>query len=186
MTRKAVFGILVSAAQAVRVAERLKAAGFTGNDISVLLPDEAGSRDFASEKNTMAPAGAATGAGAGGIFGGGLGWLAGIGCLAIPGLGPFIAAGPIMAALGGAAVGAALGGLTGALVGMGIPELEAEKYQSKIRDGNILVSVHTDDSAQHDQAKTILEQEGACDVASAGQASVSRECTSEPAINNSL
>lgn len=178
------FGILVSAAQAVRVAERLKAAGFTGSDISVLLPHEADSQDFTAEKNTKAPEGAATGASAGGILGGGLGWLAGIGCLAIPGLGPFIATGPFLAVLGGAALGAAVGGLGGALVGMGIPELEAEKYESGIRDGNVLVSVHTGDGAQHDRAKAILEQEGARDVASAAEASVTREHTATPA--NSL
>src|ERR1700740_2071802 len=122
---KAVFAILSNEAQAIRVADALKADGFSSNDISVLCPDKAGTKDFAHEQHTKAPEGAAAGAGTGGVLGGALGWLVGIGALAIPGLGPFIAAGPIMAALSGAAAGAALGGLTGALIGMGIPEYEA-------------------------------------------------------------
>src|SRR4030095_13155260 len=116
------------------------------NDISVLFPDKSGTRDFAHEQNTKAPEGAAAGAGTGGILGGALGWLVGIGTLAIPGLGPFIAAGPIMAALSGAAAGAALGGITGALLRMGIPEYEAQRYEGKLKEGNILISVHTKDS----------------------------------------
>src|SRR5205807_9076492 len=114
------------------------------NDISVLLPDKTGTRDFAHEKGTKAPEGAVTGAGTGGILGGALGWLAGIGAIAIPGLGPFIAAGPIMAALSGAAIGASAGGILGTLVGMGIPEYEAKRYESKIREGRILLSVHSE------------------------------------------
>ena len=137
MADKAVFGIAKSVAQAERIADGLKAAGFSGDDISVLFPDKEGTRDFAHEQHTKAPEGAATGAGTGGVLGGALGWLVGIGSLAIPGVGPFIAAGPIMAALAGAAVGAAAGGLAGALVGLGIPEYEAKRYEGKIREGNI-------------------------------------------------
>src|ERR1700674_5188902 len=127
--KKAVFGIAKSETQAVTIANRLKAAGFSENDISVLFPDKGGSRDFAHEQHTKAPEGAATGAGSGAVLGGALGWLVGIGALAIPGVGPFIAAGPIMAALAGIGVGAAAGGLTGALIGMGIPEYEAKRYE---------------------------------------------------------
>jgi hypothetical protein len=172
MAEKAVFGIASNAAQAERIALALQAAGFTGNDISVLFPDKDGTRDFAHEKNTKAPEGAATGASTGGLLGGGLGWLVGIGSLAIPGLGAFVAAGPIMAALSGAAVGATVGGLTGALVGMGIPEVEAKRYEGKVRDGNILISVHTDDGEQRRLAKEIFEREGAHDISSSGESSV--------------
>lgn len=171
MSTKAVFGIVPTEAAAEQIAVNLKAAGFRADDISVLFPDKNATRDFAHEKNTKAPEGAATGAGTGGVLGGGLGWLVGIGSLAIPGLGPFIAAGPIMAALGGAAIGAAVGGLTGALVGMGIPELEAKQYESKIREGNILVSVHTEDGDFRDRAKEILKRGGAHDISSTGEAS---------------
>src|SRR5207248_4928627 len=121
------------------------------------------------------PEGAATGAGAGGVLGGALGWLVGIGSLAIPGLGPFIAAGPIMAALGGAAVGAATGGLIGALVGMGVPEYEAKRYESKMREGRILFSVHSENSDETKRAKEIFERAGAEDIATAGEESVKRE-----------
>src|SRR3954452_10212402 len=124
MSNKAVFCIARSETQTCRIVDDLKSAGFSNNDISVLFPDKGGTRDFAHEKNTKAPEGAAAGAGTGGVLGGALGWLAGIGALAIPGIGPFVAAGPIMAALSGAAVGAAAGGLVGTLVGMGIPEYE--------------------------------------------------------------
>src|SRR6202021_3028235 len=123
----AVFGIYPNRTSAENAVEALKAANFRNSDISVLLPEGAGTKDFAHEKNTKAPEGATTGAGTGALLGGGLGWLLGIGALAIPGLGPFIAAGPIMAALAGAGVGGAVGGLTGALIGMGIPEYEAKR-----------------------------------------------------------
>ncbi|MES2641929.1 MAG: DUF3341 domain-containing protein [Myxococcota bacterium] len=161
---KAVFCIASSEYQASRIVGDLKAAGFIDNDISALFPDKAGSRDFAHENNTKAPEGAATGAGAGGVVGGTLGLLAGIGALAIPGIGPFIAAGPIMAALSGAAVGAAVGGITGALVGLGIPELEAKVYEGKIRGGNILISVHATDGDEEKVAKEIFERAGATDI----------------------
>ncbi|MCE3225375.1 MAG: hypothetical protein K0S58_3555 [Nitrospira sp.] len=135
----AVFGIATTYSQAEVIVEALEGAGFANNDISVLLPDQEGTRDFAHEKNTKAPEGAITGAGTGGVVGGVFGWLVGIGSLVIPGVGPFVAAGPIMAALSGAAVGSAVGGLTGALVGMGIPEYEAKRYEGRLRNGNILM-----------------------------------------------
>src|SRR3954470_14130408 len=146
MAAKSVFCLTQDEGQACRIVDDLRAAGFSNDDISVLLPDKAGTRDFALEKGTKAPEGALTGAGTGGVVGGALGWLAGIGLLAIPGLGPFIAAGPIMAALAGVGVGGALGGVTGALVGMGIPEYEAKRYEGRITKGGILLSVHSDNS----------------------------------------
>src|SRR3954454_20994002 len=146
MASKSVFCLALDEGQAIRIVDSLKNAGFTNNDISVLLPDKSSTREFAHEKGTKAPEGAATGAGTGGVLGGALGWLAGIGALAIPGIGPFVAAGPIMAALSGAAVGAAAGGLVGTLVGMGIPEYEAKRYEARIREGRILISVHSENS----------------------------------------
>jgi hypothetical protein len=169
---KAVFGIARSESQAVAIVERLRAAGFSNNDISVLFPDRAGTKDFAHEQHTKAPEGAATGAGTGGVLGGALGWLVGIGALAIPGLGPFIAAGPIMAALSGAAAGAALGGLTGALIGLGIPEYEAKRYEGKIKEGNVLISVHAENSTERDRARTIFEEAGAEDISYTEEARV--------------
>ena len=167
----AVFGIYPNRTSVERAVEAFKAAGFRNIDISVLFPENEGTKDFAHEKNTKAPEGATTGAGTGAVVGGTLGWLAGIGALAIPGLGPFIAAGPIMAALAGAGVGGALGGLTGALVGMGIPEYEAKRYEGRVKDGGILLSVHSDNSDWTKRGKEILEQTGAQDIASAGEAS---------------
>jgi len=169
---KAVFCITHTETQAIAIVDRLRAAGFSRNDISVLFPDKTGTKDFAHEQHTKAPEGAATGAGTGGVLGGAFGWLVGIGALAIPGLGPFIAAGPILAALSGAAAGAALGGITGALIGMGIPEYEAKRYEGKIKEGNILISVHTEDSTERDRAKTIFEQAGAEDISYTEEARV--------------
>jgi len=169
---QAVFCLARTEAQAIRIVNQLKAAGFSHNDISVLFPDKAGTRDFAHEQHTKAPEGAAAGAGTGGVLGGTLGWLVGIGALAIPGLGPFIAAGPIMAALSGAAAGAALGGLTGALIGLGIPEYEAKRYEGKVKEGNLLISVHTEDSTERARARQIFEQEGAEDIADTAEAHV--------------
>ena len=169
---KAVIAIAKSEDQAVRIVEQLKAAGFSNNDVSVLLPDRAGSRDFAHEHHTKAPEGAATGAVVGGLAAGALGWLVGIGSLAIPGVGPLIAAGPIMAALSGAAAGGAVGGIAGALVGLGIPEYEAKQYEGKVKNGNILISVHTDDSKQRQVAKEIFERAHAEDFSSTGEARV--------------
>jgi len=165
----AVFCIVGTDAQAERIVGDLKTAGFSNNDISALFPDKGSTRDFAHEQKTKAPEGAATGAVTGGLLGGTLGWLAGIGALAIPGVGPFIAAGPIVAALSGAAVGGTVGGLTGALIGMGIPEFEAKRYEGKVRDGRILMSVHTEDRDQRSRAKEIFERHGAEDISSAGE-----------------
>jgi hypothetical protein len=169
---RAVICIAKSEEQATRIVDDLKAAGFSNNDVTVLLPDRAGSRDFAHEHHTKAPEGAATGAVAGGVTAGVLGWLVGIGTLAIPGVGPLIAAGPIMAALGGVAAGGAVDGLAGALVGFGIPEYEAKQYEGKIKNGNILISVHADDSRQRKIAKEIFDNDHATDVASTGEARV--------------
>src|SRR5262245_52165673 len=169
---KAVFCIAKDYPQAILITNQLKAAGFSGNDISVLMPNKEGTRDFAHEHNTKAPEGAAAGAGVGGAIGGTLGWLAGIGAIAIPGLGPFIAAGPIMAALSGAAVGAAVGGLSGALVGLGIPEFEAKRYEGKIKGGNIFISVHSESAAETSRAKEIFEKAGAQDISTSSEASV--------------
>lgn len=161
---KSVFCVAPSETVANAIVSRLKAGPFADNDISVLFPDKSTTRDFAHEMNTKAPEGALTGAGAGGVIGGTIGLLAGIGLLAIPGLGPFIAAGPIMASLSGIAAGAAIGGITGALIGMGIPEIEAKRYEDKVKDGNILIAVHAEDSEQVDLAKEIFESEHATDI----------------------
>jgi hypothetical protein len=169
---KAVFGIATSEVQATRIVNALKEAGFSNDDVSVLLPDRAGSRDFAHEHHTKAPEGAAAGAVAGGVMAGVLGWLVGIGTIAIPGVGPLIAAGPIMAALTGAAAGGAVGTLTGALVGLGIPEFEAKQYEGKVKNGNILISVHTEDSKERSVAKEIFERAHAEDVSYTGEARV--------------
>jgi hypothetical protein len=170
---KSVFAITQSQEQAGLIVQRLKEVGFTTNDISVLMPDKSGTRDFAHEKNTKLPEGAATGAGAGGVVGGALGLLAGIGALAIPGVGPLIAAGPIMATLSGAAVGAAVGGLTGAFIGMGIPELEAKRYEGKIRSGGILMAVHVENSDEEEKARTVFENHGCDEISSASESKVS-------------
>ena len=166
----AVFGIYPSITSVEIGVDELKSAGFRNTDISVLFPESSGSRDFAHEKNTKAPEGATTGAGTGVVLGGALGWLMGIGALAIPGLGPFIAAGPIMAALAGAGVGGTVGGIAGALIGMGIPEYEAKRYEGRVKDGGILLSVHSDNSDWTKRAKEILKRTGAQDIASTGEA----------------
>src|SRR5687767_982890 len=171
---KTVIGIVDTETQADRVVASLQGSGFPGNDISVLLPDRSGTRDFAHEHNTKAPEGAVAGAAGGGVLGGTIGLLAGIGAIAIPGLGPFIAAGPLMAALSGAAVGAGVGGITGALIGLGIPEIEAKKYEGKLKGGNILVAVSVATSEQVNRAKEILRREGADDISSTTEASVPR------------
>ena len=169
---KAVFCIAKSTEQAELIVSDLKTAVFSSSDISVLFPDKNSTRDFAHEKHTKAPEGAAIGGAVGIGTGAVLGWLAGIGSLAIPGVGPFIAAGPIMAALGGAAIGAATGGISGALIGLGIPEFEAKRYEGKIKGGNALISVHTENSEAIEQAKEIFEQANAEDISSTEEASV--------------
>jgi hypothetical protein len=153
--------------------DSLLAAGYTAQDISVLMPDSDSSREFAHEKNTKAPEGTTTGVVSGGAIGGTLGLLAGIGALAIPGLGPFIAAGPIMGALAGVGAGGAVGGFIGALIGMGIPEYEAKRYEGLVKDGGVLLSVHCDSSDEVSRAKDILKQTGATDVSSAGEKAAS-------------
>ncbi|MHB8970765.1 MAG: hypothetical protein ACYC3X_07380 [Pirellulaceae bacterium] len=158
-----------TASQTETIVRNLKAAGFSSNDISVLMADKGGTKDFAHEHNTKAPEGTAAGAGTGAVLGGTLGWLAGIGALAIPGLGPFIAAGPIMAALSGAAIGGTVGGLTGALIGMGIPEIEAKRYEGQVKSGSSLISVQSDDIQETNRAKEIFEQGGAKDFTTAGE-----------------
>ncbi len=170
--KTAVFGIFSSAAQAERAVDALVAERFSNSDVSVLLPDNQTTRDFAHEKHTKAPEGTTTGVAAGGTIGGTLGLLAGIGALAIPGVGPFIAAGPIMGALAGLGVGGAVGGLVGALVGMGIPEFEAKRYEGRVKDGGVLLSVHCGTSAEIDRAKDVLKRTGAEDISSAGESGV--------------
>jgi hypothetical protein len=165
----AVFGIYPTYADVEEGVEALKAAGFRNTDISILMPENVGTKDLAHEKNTKAPEGAAAGGGTGLVVGGALGWLVGIGALAIPGVGPLIAAGPIMAALAGIGVGTAVGGLTGGLIGMGIPEYEAKRYEGRVREGGILLSVHSDSSEWTKKAKEILESTGAQDVSSTGE-----------------
>jgi hypothetical protein len=166
----AVFCTVKSTRQANQIVTRLKDAGFSNNDISVLMSDKEETKNFAREEETKAPEGAAAGAGAGAVVGGGLGWLAGIGALAIPGIGPVIAAGPIMAALSGAAIGGAVGGLTGALIGLGIPEEEAPRYESKVKGGNALISVHSENPEETRRAQEIFETAGAEDVMASSEA----------------
>lgn len=170
--KKAVMCIVPTRVQAETIVGQLQQVGFAASDISVLFPDQQGTKDFAHEHNTKAPEGAIAGVGAGGVVGGTIGLLAGLGALAIPGLGPFIAAGPLLAALSGAAAGATVGGVTGALVGMGIPEIEAKKYEGKLRSGNLLVAVHTENSDQQKRAEQVYKTASANDVFSQTEASV--------------
>ena len=176
----AVFGIYNRRANLDTAVDRLKSAGYRNTDISVLFAENAGTKDFAHEKGTKAPEGAAAGAGTGAVIGGTLGWLAGIGALAIPGLGPFIAAGPIMGALSGVGVGGAVGGVAGALVGAGMPEYEAKRYEGRIKNGGALLSVHCDNSDWTKRAKTILEETGAEDISSSSEASADFEKSDKP------
>jgi len=182
----AVFGIYTNQAAVEEAVEALKANGYRNTDISVLFSDNVGTKDFAHEKHTKAPEGATTGAGSGVIIGGALGWLTGIGALAIPGLGPFIAAGPIMAALAGAGVGATVGGFIGALVGMGIPEYEAKRYEGRVKSGGILLSVHCDSSQWTKKAKEILEDTGAEDISSAGESGADFSKSDRPMPRSSV
>ena len=179
MAKKAVFCIAGNTSQANDIVERLRTAGFACEDISVLLPDKSGNADLAHKKATKAPEGATVGASSGAVLGGALGWLAGIGALAIPGLGPFIAAGPILAALSGAAVGGTVGGITGGLVGLGIPEFEAKKYEGKLREGNVLIAVHSENHDQVKRAKQIFEESDARDISTSSESSVKSERKAE-------
>lgn len=165
----AVFGIYRDRVDVEQAVDALRAGGFRSTDISVLFPENVGTKDFAHEKATKAPEGTATGAGTGAVIGGTLGWLAGIGALAIPGVGPLIAAGPIVAALTGVGVGGTIGGISGALIGMGIPEYEAKRYEGRVKEGGILLSVHSDNSDWTRKAKDILERTGADDVSSTSE-----------------
>lgn len=167
----AVFGIFESRIDIENCVDRLKIAGFNSTDISVLLPDSHGNQNFAHEKGTKAPEGVSTGATGGLALGGVLGWLAGVGALAIPGVGPLVAAGPILAAITGAGVGGALGGITGGLIGMGIPEYEAKRYETFVKDGGFLMSVHVADSAWAKKAKEIMEENGGAGIATASEKS---------------
>jgi len=176
----AVFGIYRDRTSVENAVDVLRQENFRNTDISVLFPENQGTKDFAHEKNTKAPEGAATGAGSGAVIGGTLGWLTGIGALAIPGVGPFIAAGPIVAALAGVGVGGAIGGIAGALIGLGIPEYEAKRYEGRINEGGILLSVHCDDSNWTKRAKEILERTGAQDVSSSGEANADFQKTDKP------
>jgi hypothetical protein len=169
----AVFGIYATATNAEMAVDRLVAAGYSNEDVSVLMTDAYTSREFAHEKNTKAPEGTAVGVTTGGLIGGTLGLMAGIGALVIPGVGPLIAAGPIMAALAGLGVGGAVGGVVGALAGMGIPEYEAKRYEGRVKDGGVLLSVHCETSGEIQRAKEILKSSGAEDISSAGEKSVS-------------
>jgi hypothetical protein len=176
----AVFGIYQTRANVEEAVDLLRRAGFRNADVSALFPDNAGTKDFACEKNTKAPEGATTGASSGAMVGGVLGWLTGIGLLAIPGIGPFIAAGPIVAALAGVGAGGVLGGIVGALVGMGIPEYEAKRYEGRVKHGGILLSVHCDDSIWVKRAEDILKTSGAEDIASSGEASADFAASDKP------
>jgi uncharacterized membrane protein len=169
---KSVFGIATTQGQAESIVQRLQSQGFANSEISVLLPDTSGTGDFGHVKSTKASEGVTAGATTGGVAGGALGLLAGIGALAIPGLGPFIAAGPIMAALSGAAVGATAGGIVGGLIGLGIPEIEARRYEEKLKKGNYLIAARAVDSDQVDRAEKIFKEAGAEDISTIGEASV--------------
>ena len=178
--KTAVFGLYPSVERAEQAVDALLGVGFSNADVSVLMADSQSSKDFAHEKQTKAPEGTTTGVAAGGTIGGTLGLLAGIGALAIPGVGPFIAAGPIMGALAGLGVGGAVGGLVGALVGMGIPEYEAKRYEGRVKDGGVLLSVHCDTSDEIARAKDTLKRTGADDIASAGEEAVGATTSRDP------
>jgi Alternative complex III, ActD subunit/Heat induced stress protein YflT domain len=175
-----VYGIYKTRETAEEAVDEMRIAGFRSADISVLLPQNSGTKDFAHEKNTKAPEGAVTGASAGAVIGGTLGWLVGLGALAIPGVGPFIAAGPIVAALAGAGAGGTVGGILGGLIGLGLPEYEAKRYEGRIREGGILLSVHCDNTDWVHRAKAMLEKTGAEDIASAGEATADYATSDKP------
>jgi hypothetical protein len=174
----AVFGIYRSASQAESAVNVLLQAGFSSEDVSVLLADQQSTREFAHEKNTKAPEGATAGAATGGVLGGALGVLVGLGTLAIPGIGPFVAAGPLVAALAGVGAGGALGGLIGALVGMGIPEYEAKRYEGRVKEGGVLLSAHCETAGEVLRAKEVLKDTGATDIAASGESAVPDSATS--------
>ncbi len=183
---KAVLGIYKTRFDVEHSIDALKADGFSTTDISVLMPDRADSHDFAHIKGTKAPEGAAAGAGAGAVIGGALGLLVGVGALAIPGVGPFIAAGPIMAALAGLGVGGAIGGVGGALIGMGIPEYEAKRYENFVKNGGMLLSVHTDSAEELEKAKKCLERTGAQDISSTSEIKSEWKSTSSKSQDSTI
>lgn len=172
--KQSVAGIVKTRLEAENLVNALRSNGFADHEISALFPDKEGSKDFAHDNSTKAPEGAVTGATTGGVLGGALGLLAGIGAIAVPGVGPLIAAGPIMATLSGAAVGAAVGGISGALIGMGIPEYEAKMYEGKIRDGNILLAVHCETNDELKAAEELFKSYNATDIKRVGEASVKK------------
>jgi hypothetical protein len=182
MKNFSVFGIYPTRTSAENAIMAFQNAGFRATDVSVLMPENLGNKDLAHEKNTKSPEGATTGAVSGAVLGGALGWLVGIGAIAIPGIGPFIAAGPIMAALAGMGAGGALGGVTGGLVGLGIPEYEAKRYEGRVRSGGVLLSVHCDSAQWIDHAKRIMEATGAEDVGSASEAAADFAQTDRPVV----
>lgn len=180
----AVFGIFPTRAAAEECVDALRRAGFRNTDVSALFPDNAGTKDFAHEKNTKAPEGAATGATSGAVVGGVLGWLVGIGALAIPGIGPLLAAGPIVAALAGAGAVGITGGIVGALAGLGIPEYEAKRYEGRVKHGGILLSVHCDSHDWVKRAEEVLKHTGAEDISSSGEAAADFATSDKPMLRS--
>jgi hypothetical protein len=180
MANTSVYGIFNSRAALEPALQSLQRAGFRPQDISVLLPENLGNKDLVTSRETKSPEGAAAGGVTGGVVGGALGWLAGVGALAIPGLGPFIAAGPIMAALAGIGAGATIGGVAGGLVGLGMPEFEAKRYEGRVKSGGILMSVHCDDAHWCDRAEQILRESGAADITRSSEASADYDKTDKP------
>jgi hypothetical protein len=176
----AVYGIYRNRSMVENAVEVLKDEGFRNTDISVLFPENGGTKEFAIEKETKSPEGAAAGAGTGAVVGGALGWLAGIGLLAIPGLGPFMAAGPIMAAFAGAGAGGLAGGITGALIGLGIPEYEANRYEGQVKEGGILLSIHADDKEWKNKGRDILKRTGADDIGDKGESKADYDIGDRP------
>ena len=181
-----VFGLYPSREMVANAVDSLHSAGFRNTDVSALFPENEGTKDFAHEKNTKAPEGATTGVASGAVLGGALGWLAGIGALAIPGIGPFIAAGPIVSALAGVGTGAVAGGIVGALVGLGMPEYEAKRYAGRIKHGGILLSVHCDDDAWTKLAKHILVATGGEDIAATSEAGADFAVSDKPRPRNAV
>jgi hypothetical protein len=171
---RAVFGIYSTTAETERAVNDLLQSGFSSQDVSVLMPDQQSTRDFALRKETKAPEGATTGATTGGVIGGTLGVLVGLGTLAIPGIGPLIAAGPLVAGLAGLGAGGAVGGFIGALVGMGIPEYEAKRYEGRVKDGGVLLSVHCETPGEVLRAKEVLKATGAADIAASTESAGAR------------
>jgi len=175
-----VFGIYPDRTSVEEAIDAFKAAGFRNTDISVLLPENVGSKDFAHEKHTKAPEGAATGATSGAVIGGALGWLAGIGAITIPGLQPLLAAGPVVALLAGLGALGTAGGIAGGLIGLGMPEYEAKRYEGRVKKGGILLSVHCDDADWTKQARELMKRTGAEDVSTSGEAAADYGTSDKP------